>query len=226
MTFRYPRGWREVASASGGNRTGDGVTFLGASGAVQVGVNYDNHYAFDGSVAPRPFTGASEADEHRLLSVISPPKLFLTKLTRVGGLRVVEVEYSQELPQGAPIAGDVREIEVASAWVGDSRRPGPLGRVLPDRTLGRKQGNLSGHTRDRQLLKAGGIRLIWRRLMAARRARASAAGRRRTADKTHTHGSIWLNMLTHRGRRETETVQHNRVQLITAGHGHLTSAKP
>ena len=97
------------------------MTFLGASGAVQVGVNYDNHYAFDGSVAPRPFTGASEADEHRLLSVISPPKLFLTKLTRVGGLRVVEVEYSQELPQGAPIAGDVREIEVASAWVGDSR---------------------------------------------------------------------------------------------------------
>ena len=49
---------------------------------------------------------------------------------------------------------------------------------------------------------------------------------RRTADKTRSYGRIWKNTLEHRGRRETRTVQHNRVQLTTTKHRQLTSAKP
>ena len=47
--------------------------------------------------------------------------------------------------------------------------------------------------------------------------------RRRNADETHTHRQRQPNTVEHRDRRETWTVQHNRVQVNIVGHRPLTT---
>lgn len=120
VSFRYPASWKRLPDQPG-DKTGDGVTFEGSTGAVQVLVNYDYSYAYGKAKSPLPFANARPSDLRVLIAQLAPSKIVRSQIVPHGRLRVATMEFLADDPPEAPLPGSVHEILSASAQSGASR---------------------------------------------------------------------------------------------------------
>jgi hypothetical protein len=119
IAFRYPTGWKRLPDQPG-DKTGDGVTFEGSTGAVQAVVSYDYSYAFGKAKSPLPFAGARPSDLRVLIAQLAPSKIVRSQVTRLDGVRVATMEFLIDLPPEAPISGRAHEVLDTSGLYGEN----------------------------------------------------------------------------------------------------------